>query len=63
MPFQKIKEKTLKIYLRNQRKPIQIVMKKEQANDFFTKVETEVQIIKIGNFVFNKTDFVCAIYE
>lgn len=54
----------IKIYLKSQKRPIQIIVdKKEQADAFFDKIQANVPIVKFGNFVFNMNDFMCAIYE
>ena len=64
--IEKIKEpvKTVKIYLKSQRRPIDLIVdKKAQAEELFNKIESEKSTVRFGNFIFNMGDFLCAIYE
>ena len=57
-------ETTIKIYLKSHRRPLIVVVENvEKAKQFFALFENDNKYVRCGNFIFDKTDFQCAIYE
>lgn len=56
--------KTVKIYLKSQRKPVEFTVdKKSQADELFDKIESTISVVRFGCFIFSMNDFLFAIYE
>lgn len=54
----------IKIYLKSQRKPIKLIVDSvEQATKFMALFENDNKYVRYGNFIFDKDDFNCAIYN
>lgn len=54
----------IKVYLKSQKKPLKLIVdKKDQIDEFFDKIQTEINLVRFGNFIFDKLDFLCAIWE
>lgn len=57
-------ELSIKIYLKKVRKPlILIIEKKSYFDDLYNQLTSNKTLIKIGNFIFNASDFDYAILE
>ena len=54
----------IKIYLKSQKKPIKLIVDSvEQATKFMALFENDNKYVRYGNFIFDKDDFNCAIYN